>query len=141
MADVLATVEDVRLALGEDVLHAVADFTSDGSYDDEHVERALRRASDVARSYFNYALPDPPPPALVGYVVDVAVWFMANARGISADPLKDAYTAAIAWFRDAAAGKVQLVPATGTAAETFVLDPEADGRDRTWTQDTGGKIF
>lgn len=142
MADPIATVSDLRVAFGEAMLNAFGDVTEDGELDEATAVAELRFASDLARSYFSFAIPDPPPLVLVGYVADIAAWRMAGARGISSAAMDRRYEAAIQWLRDAGAGKVQLAPpSTEPTASAVVLDPEAVGRERIWTQDTVKGIF
>lgn len=145
----IATVEDMRLALGEDTLSAIADHSADGEADESVLERALAQASSLVLTYLpeGYAvptLPAPVPDVLVRVTVDIAAMYLRQARDMATDDARAAYIAAIRWLEAVAAGKARIAPAapvlpgeTGYAPS----DPEVDGLARVWSRESARRVF
>src|SRR4051794_7616641 len=129
-----ASIEDTVMALGEDTLRAIADFDGDRAADDAVLERALGDASAFADNYIPQdLLPyliEPYPQALRDAVIAIAEHRIRRRRGQATEGSKEAYSDALAWLRDLAAGKaklnVEVPPSAAQDAGYDPMDPESE---------------
>jgi phage gp36-like protein len=139
-----AIIDDVRFAIGDDTLRAIADHNGDHVIDDAVVLRALEEASALADTYLDDELPvpSPTPPALRRAVVDIAVNYLRSARDAGTDDSRLAYQGAISWLKSISDGKATLSPTpASTAGVVDAGDPEAVGRGRLWTDARARRVF
>jgi len=143
----LASIEDMRLAIGEDTLRAIADHDGDRQVDEDVVTRALDEASALALSYLPQELipylPAEAPVALRRAVIDVAQGYLRQARDMSTDDSRAAQASAVRWLESIAKGVSQLgvvvpEPPSGGALPG---DPETDGLERVWSRSSARGVF
>lgn len=144
-----ASIEDTAMALGEDTLRAIADFDGDRAADNLVLERALGDASAFADNYIPQDLlphlTDPYPEALRDAVIAIAEHRIRRRRGQATEGSKEAYSDALAWLRDLAAGKaklnVEVPPSVAQDAGYDPMDPESESQPRIWNRTSASKVF
>lgn len=103
-----ATKQDIIDQEGEQVLYDYFDRGGDGVIDDAAVDRALARASALVDSCLGnkFVVPIVNVPALlVGYVVDLAIYYGSNG---SYDELRVRHDDAIKWLKKVASGEINI---------------------------------
>ena len=102
-----ATKQDIIDQEGEQVLYDYFDRAGDGIPDDAAIDRALNRASGVVDSCLGkkFVIPiDPVHALLIGYVVDLALWFGGNAS----EAWRTRYNDAIKWLKSVLNGDIDI---------------------------------
>lgn len=127
-----ATLADITALYGVDALF-VADRDGNGQADQVAVSRALSSATDEINSYLavRYPLPlqlaagVPVPGVLVQSAVDIAVYRLALSRDVQSKEHRLRYEDALEALKALAAGRAQLVLASGSAQGDQSPAPES----------------
>ncbi len=143
-----ASIEDMRLAIGEDTLRAIADHDGDREADDDVVTRALEEASALIDTYLPGELlpfiPSPAPIALRRAAIDLAGTYLRQPRDQSTDDSRAAYAATVRWLEGIAKGTTQLVGVIVPPGVEGIMDPgdpEVDGLARIWSRESARRVF
>lgn len=133
---------ELASAIGVDRLSPIADYDSDGSYDEPVVTAALEKASAIVDSYISAYLPlaSPYPQEIVDVTAVIATWNLRGDRDVITEDAQKRYDAAMKWLRDIAKG-VATIPGITEPDGDEIGSPEIESGDRIWTRDIGRRLF
>ncbi|MFC1601795.1 gp436 family protein [Candidatus Sumerlaeota bacterium] len=115
---------DIENRIGDERLIQLADLDGDGSADSDVLTAALERADGLIDAYLGrrYVVPVSPVPDIVRELaVDLAVYALHQTRRETlSERDRRAYEDALAFLRDAAAGRVELEATRNTPEDVRV---------------------
>lgn len=129
-----ATLADAQALHGAAYVQQCCDRDRDGVVDTTAFIAALESATQLILTYTGgrITIPDPAPPMVVRYTVDLAVYDCSSTRaGLMTEMKKELRANAMKWCADAAKGLVSLgddqeLPTHSAAVEPIAVELEGD---------------